>query len=57
LIKWQRKQIKNQKKKDQTEINTITIEKNHKFNLKDKNKNYNKRVKKKKNGDKIVRNK
>jgi len=57
LIKWQRKQIKNQKKKDQIEINIITIEKNHKFNLNDKNKNYNKKAKKKKNGDIIVRNK
>ena len=51
MIKWQKKQIKNKKKKDQTEINVITIEKNHKFDLKDKIKNYknfDKRSKKKK---------
>jgi hypothetical protein len=51
LIKWQRKQIKNQKKKGQTEKNIIIIEKNHKFVLKDKIKNYknfDKRVKEKK---------
>jgi len=35
LIKWQRKkQIKYQKKKDQTLKKFITIEKNHKFDLK-----------------------
>jgi len=36
LIKGQKKQIKIQKKKDQTKINISDIEKNHKFNLKDK---------------------
>ena len=41
LTKGQRKQIRNKKKKkDQTEINIIIIEKNHKFDLKDKIKNY-----------------
>jgi hypothetical protein len=35
LIKGQKKQIKN-KKRDQTKINISDIEKNHKFNLKDK---------------------
>jgi len=61
LIKWQRKQIKNQKKKGQIEINIIIIiEKNHKFVLKDKIKNYknfDKRVRKKKNVVEIARNK
>jgi hypothetical protein len=60
LIKWQRKQIKNKKKKGQTEINIIIIEKNHKFVLKDKIKNYknfDKRVRKKKNVVEIARNK
>jgi hypothetical protein len=47
LIKGQRKQIRNQKKNDQTEINIITIEKNHKFDLNDKVKNYKKRVQEK----------
>jgi hypothetical protein len=40
LTKGQRKQIRKKKKKDQTEINIIIIEKNHKFDLKDKIKNY-----------------
>jgi hypothetical protein len=39
LIKGQKKQIKN-KKRDQTKINISDIEKNHKFNLKDKIINY-----------------
>jgi len=45
------KQIRNQKKRDQIKINIITIEKNHKFDLKNKIKNYknfDKRAKKKK---------
>jgi hypothetical protein len=33
-------QIRNKKKKDQTEINIIIIEKNHKVDLKDKIKDY-----------------
>ena len=41
LTKRQRKQIKNQKKNDQTEINIIIIEKNYKFDLKDKIKTIN----------------
>ena len=52
LTKQQRKQIRNQKKKDQIEKNIITIEKNHKSNLNDKIKNYknfDKRAKEKKN--------
>ena len=60
MIKWQRKQIKNKKKKGKTEINIIIIEKNHKFVLKDKIKNYknfDKRVRKKKNVVEIARNK
>jgi hypothetical protein len=50
LTKEKGKQIKNQKKKDQIEINIIIIEKSHKFDLKDKTKNYknfDKRAKKK----------
>jgi hypothetical protein len=45
------KQIRNKNKRDQIKINIITIEKNHKFDLKDKIKNYknfDKRAKKKK---------
>jgi hypothetical protein len=40
LTKEQIKQIKNQKKNDQTEIIIIIIEKNHKIDLKDKIENY-----------------
>jgi hypothetical protein len=36
------KQIKNQKKKNQTEINIITLKNTHKFDLNDKVKNYKK---------------
>jgi hypothetical protein len=39
--KRQRKQIKNQNQNDKTKINIVTIEKNHKINLKDRIKNHN----------------
>ena len=51
MTKEQIKQIKNRKKYDQTEINIIIIEKNHKIDLKDKienYKNFKKRAKEKK---------
>jgi hypothetical protein len=60
LIKGQKKQKKNPKNKDQTEINLLVLKKNHKFDLNDKIKNYerfDKRAKKKKNENEIARNK
>jgi len=54
LTKEQRKQVRNQKKKDQIKINIITI-KNHKFDLNDKIKNFDKKTKKKNKKSKVER--